>query len=455
MKSALLSCLFLLCVQFAARPGIPEPDNVVYGQITLGGSAVTAANSSVFVEARRLAEGPAIASYQMGSAAEAGDYYSLRISVESLPPVTDASASQAGQTLFIVVRDDSGVRDQKSIVVGARGKLTLLNFGTVDSDHNGLNDDWEVLYFHSTGIDPNADPDHDGRTNLQEMRDGTNPLAADTGHPADNNPTNNIISINEVTAYGLAWKTGKPWPIAPTNIPIDYVTRAGTLWKGGEAYKVDTNASPTAPLWWVNVSTPPAGSSAAGAKIHSASVSTSSITRTSQNEGGVLTVTLTVQPAEGVQAWALAETVPSGMVAGTISEGGELASGGQLRWGPYFDHEERTLTYQLTPGAGAADLIAFSGVGSFDGGSEAITGRTELSRNGAGVRLGGAVAPGKAVDLVLTGEPGLEYALEVSKDLIHWKELGRLTPDASGALRFADDEAGEAENRFYRARRAQ
>ncbi len=45
----------------------------------------------------------------------------------------------------------------------------------VDSDGNGLPDDWEIKYFGYVGVDPNADPDGDGLTNLQEFKNGTDP----------------------------------------------------------------------------------------------------------------------------------------------------------------------------------------------------------------------------------------------------------------------------------------
>lgn len=49
----------------------------------------------------------------------------------------------------------------------------------VDTDGNGLPDWWELEYFgHLTGTDPNADPDHDGMSNLQEWLAGTNPTNA-------------------------------------------------------------------------------------------------------------------------------------------------------------------------------------------------------------------------------------------------------------------------------------
>jgi ligand-binding sensor domain-containing protein len=51
-----------------------------------------------------------------------------------------------------------------------------------DFDHDGMPDDWELAH-HLNPLDPTdsqADPDHDGLTNLQEFQLGTDPQVADT-----------------------------------------------------------------------------------------------------------------------------------------------------------------------------------------------------------------------------------------------------------------------------------
>jgi hypothetical protein len=45
----------------------------------------------------------------------------------------------------------------------------------IDTDGNGLPDGFEATFFGTLGIDPNADPDGDGESNLSEYRSGTNP----------------------------------------------------------------------------------------------------------------------------------------------------------------------------------------------------------------------------------------------------------------------------------------
>lgn len=48
-----------------------------------------------------------------------------------------------------------------------------------DSDHDGLDDDWEMAHFGTLAYGPKDDPDKDGYNNMREQIMGTNPLAAD------------------------------------------------------------------------------------------------------------------------------------------------------------------------------------------------------------------------------------------------------------------------------------
>jgi hypothetical protein len=173
------------------RAVLPEPDNVVYGTITLDGQQVTATRTDVVVEARRLISGPVVASYRMGSNPQLGNFYSLRLSLESLLPIVDANASQVGDSLFIVITDVSGVRAQATYTLAGRGQVQRLDFGTaiLDSDGDGLPDAWETLHFGGLGQGANA-INPNGQTTLQNYIAGTNP-----------NDTNSLFRVS-VTSLG-------------------------------------------------------------------------------------------------------------------------------------------------------------------------------------------------------------------------------------------------------------
>jgi alpha-tubulin suppressor-like RCC1 family protein len=67
----------------------------------------------------------------------------------------------------------------------------------IDENSNGIPDWWEYKYFGHLGVDPNADPDGDGLSNLQEYQAGTDP----TDYYNGNLP--NIIIISGNNQRGL------------------------------------------------------------------------------------------------------------------------------------------------------------------------------------------------------------------------------------------------------------
>jgi len=80
-------------------------------------------------------------------------------------------------TLFNVQASDAAQYRIVSTNLGNTTVATVFSTLTVlaDSDHDHLPDVWETQYGVS---DPSDDPDHDGLTNLQEYRAGTNPTNA-------------------------------------------------------------------------------------------------------------------------------------------------------------------------------------------------------------------------------------------------------------------------------------
>ena len=98
------------------------------------------------------------------------------------------------------------------------GRLNLQRM--VDTDANGLPDWWELQYFgHLTGTDPNADPDHDGMSNLAEWLAGTNPTNASSCLRLI------ALTANKTNAFVVSWPSvaGKYyWLERATNLLIGF-----------------------------------------------------------------------------------------------------------------------------------------------------------------------------------------------------------------------------------------
>jgi len=219
-----LVALGLWCLPL--RAGVPEPDNLVYGTIVLDNVQVTAARTDVTVEARRLIDGPPVASYRMGSSSQTGSFYALRIPLESGAPLLDPNASLAGDSLFIVVLDTSGVRAQASYTVGGRAATERLDFGAAvaDSDGDGLPDAWETLNFGNLDQGPNSISPN-GQTALQNYIAGTNPNDTNSTFSLRVDLTNGLgqVSFSALRAEGIGYEGMSRY------YSLEYSTNAGGI----------------------------------------------------------------------------------------------------------------------------------------------------------------------------------------------------------------------------------
>ncbi len=76
--------------------------------------------------------------------------------------------------------------------------LTIQGVPIEDSDHDGLDDAWEMAHFGTLALGAADDPDRDGVSNMAEQVLGSNPLAADTPFELD-------ISRWDETHARLSW----------------------------------------------------------------------------------------------------------------------------------------------------------------------------------------------------------------------------------------------------------
>lgn len=144
--------------------GLPEPDAVLYGTVTLDGSVVTASDD-VMVVARVDQASKPVGTYHMGDNAAAGDQYVLRIRVESLADGSSQSddAALIGQTAHIFVKAGRGAEKlADEFVIASRGisqQLNLVASSGDDCNGNNVSDTVDVMSGFSKDCNTNAIPD--------------------------------------------------------------------------------------------------------------------------------------------------------------------------------------------------------------------------------------------------------------------------------------------------------
>lgn len=290
-------------------------------------------------------------------------------------------------------------------------------------------------------------------------------------HPADLPPGNFVLTADEVGAYAGSWKKGLAWSLPPNPIPVAYLTRAGFLFQSGGAYAFDSTVA-TAPLFWIpGISAPtesilidgstdavesldpladsPAADPPAPAPVNAALAEIAGISATTIGE---LKIHVTLAPQ--TKAWAVEETVGTEAVVGDISEGGLFDAGaGIIRWGPFLDAIDRTLTAKVLRDS----PLRMIGVASFDGVDQRIphqltppplplaaSGEMATPRIASVTRLDSG-----AVQLLIVDDAGSGGDVEASADLSEWEKIGQ-TESGQDSSTHLDTDAGETRVRFYR-----
>lgn len=255
-------------------------------------------------------------------------------------------------------------------------------------------------------------------------------------HPADLDEDWRIV-LDEVTSYAADWREGASGSgVKPS---LSYLTRAGMIWRNGEAYRFDGGAG-VPPLCWV-VET---------GRSLLAPLAVSTATRVIEGRK----VEIRLEPAPGSSASAVVETLPSGWGATDISDGGVFdPATSTVKWGVFLDHQSRHLTFNVVPavlrpvsgvpvGVFSVDGLAFdiapAGFLSVIKGADPRLERCERLENGH-------------VRLRMHGPANQLVEIETSDDLETWTGLDtRFLPE--GQLDFTDETAHQSGMRYYRLR---
>lgn len=201
-------------------------------------------------------------------------------------------------------------------------------------------------------------------------------------HPADRFPVDAWLTINEMTAYGAAWKRGTNWLSGPAPVPLDFAARAVALWQSGEAYTCNTNFG-SAPRCWTPI---PVGTEPVYARPAPVAPETTSPLGTAQAmmpeitlPDDTVTISMTVTPATNVAVYAVEEMPPADWhVAGADVGGFVDLARGTVKWGPFFDSQPRHLSYQIKVPPAADGVFTFAGQASFDGSVAGVSGQRKL-----------------------------------------------------------------------------
>jgi Immunoglobulin domain/Right handed beta helix region len=279
-------------------------------------------------------------------------------------------------------------------------------------------------------------------------------------HPADNNPADMQISLNEAIAYASAWKKGATWPIPPNPIPIGYMTRAASIWKSGEYYKYDPSLGDP-PLCWVNTGKPGKTIRAVGGQDAGLSATAGIATSTMASAcaaGQSSQVRITASPPPGTIAYALEDQVPAGWTVSNINEDGAFDSvAAKVKWGPFFDALPRTLTYRVTAPKECPGTARFHGTASFDGMDVTVTGRRTIlvssSAEGGGqliITSPRYSGPENRFSVSVPTAKGTTYTLESrdSLDTGEWQPVQSVA--GTGGVVVLSDTSASKTCRFYR-----
>ena len=327
-------------------------------------------------------------------------------SIAGLAFTVSDNESDAGQLVVSAASSDTSLFPSANIVLGGAGQNRTVTISPSENQ-TGL----AVISIHVGDGDLTATASFS-----VEVRE-IGPIL----HPSDNNPADNRISIVELTAYAASWKRGDAWPLDPNPIPIEYVTRAGAIWKAGEVYEHNPELGEL-PLSWVNetvglLSDP--SSSSRDIQLRSIRPERRAIRSqpSSFQPGRSVEMRIEITPPQSALSYAVEEAVLDGWNVTRINEGGIFdIRAHKVRWGPFFENTPRILKFEIVPSRAESGAFVFDGVISFDGSNHPIA---DLNESAARF-LSATFTDSGVFELIVAGAIGDQVVLEQSNNLEEW-----------------------------------
>lgn len=142
-----------------------------------------------------------------------------------LNPAPTAVPTLADENLPVAATAHYAVRAVDAVLhLSSLGPAITVSTIATDTDGRGLPDRWQRRYFGHLGVDPNADPDGDGLTNLQEYQQGTDPTdfynnvepIIEPLYHSTEGPQNQLAML-------VKHPDGTPW----ANAPVPFIITSG------------------------------------------------------------------------------------------------------------------------------------------------------------------------------------------------------------------------------------
>ena len=170
-----IGVLVILLLASGVYAKIPEPDNIIYG---------LAREDAVFTTIE--VNGVELDRYTQGDNPDAGDYYILRVPIDSYDPQEPGTA-RPGDTGYIYINGET--TPAAIVTIGERGTVQVVHLSGADSDNDGVvdvNDTCpgtpadEIADVDANGCSPSQDADGDGSSTTAEIAAGSDPYNPDS-----------------------------------------------------------------------------------------------------------------------------------------------------------------------------------------------------------------------------------------------------------------------------------